>query len=121
MNKAASSRFWGFLAVGFIALAGGIVMFFAVVPQRAAEIKIPRDVQLIFTQAYMQQNLIRNETGKFGGDSGVGAEDCAAYRCAYELREGGRAYVLVLRKNERMWMMDEKSPQAREVRVGGAP
>lgn len=119
----APKYFWGFLSIGFIALAGGIVMFLVVVPERALELKVPRDVQLVFTGFYAQQNLIRNEKGVFSGDTvaaGIPADTCKQYGCAMELRDGGKGYLLVLRKDGKMWQMDDKSPQAREVSVGGA-
>ncbi len=124
MNKPEAPKyFWGFLSIGFIALAMGIVMFLVVVPERVRQIPIPPDVQIVFTTFFAQQSLIRNERGVFAGDTvtgGIPPETCKQYQCAMELREGGKGYLLVLRKGAQMWQMDEKSPQAREVRVGGA-
>jgi hypothetical protein len=119
----APNFFWGYLSIGFIALAGGIVMFLIVVPERVKQIPVPPDVQIVFTQFYAQQALVWNEKGSFAGDTvsgGIPAEICKQYECAMELRAGGKGYLLVLKKGGRMWQMDEKSPQAREVRVGGS-
>lgn len=105
--------FWGFMAVGFIALAGGIVMFVKVVPIGAPEGGVPRDVQMIFTQVYSAQNLIRSERGKYTPaliEIGVDQETCRRYSCLLQLTAEGANYDFRLAKDGQAWFIQAFSP-----------
>lgn len=113
-------QFWGYFVVGFTSLAGGIFIFLQVVPAGVMAVDVPRDVQMVFTQVYAQEQLHRNEKGRFTSDLGLlGAqESCARYACAIQVSDDGKNYSLVLRKDGRMWVQDRHSPKPREIIVG---
>lgn len=113
-------QFWGYFVVGFLSLAGGIAIFLKVVPARVMGVDVPRDVQMVFTQIYAQEQLHRNEKGRFTEDLKLlGAEEsCQRFQCAIQVSADGNNYSLVLRKDGRMWVQDRHSPKPREITVG---
>lgn len=105
--------FWGFLAVGFISLLGGIVMFFQVAREMKAEITVPTDVQVMFTTVFTTQNLLHNERGVYSpalSEMGVEAEMCRRYNCLLTLEEAGKNYKFRLEKDDRVWVTHAASP-----------
>lgn len=92
-------------------------MFVKVVPPREPE-NIPRDVTLLFTQVFSQQNLIRNERGTFTpalNEVGVSQDQCRLYRCLLTVKEGGKDYEFRLTKEDRSWMIRSTSPKGQEI------
>lgn len=112
--------FFGFLAVGFISLLGGIIMFIKVVPPREADGMPPRDMSMIFIQVFSQQANLKSGSLPFNPDistMGVDTETCARYQCVFRLVDGGRDYDFRLTKNDRTWMINSSSPMAKEIKV----
>lgn len=109
--------FWGFLAVGFIALAGGIVMVFVVARDYKAEQGAPSDMGLVFTQVYSNQNLLKNERGKFTpalSELGVEQDKCRRYECLLTLAPDAMSYKFKMTKEGRTWYIESKSPVPKE-------
>jgi hypothetical protein len=107
-------RVFGFMAVGFLSLIGGIFIFaFIVVPQRQPQSGVPRDVQMVFTQVFVHQNLLRNETGRFSPaliQLGVGQEECRRYNCLLTLGGDAQDYEFRLSKGDQTWLIRSNSP-----------
>lgn len=112
-------NFVGFLVIGFASLVGGIFMFaFIVIPSVRPVSGVPRDVQLIFTRVFSQQNLVRRETGKYTPaliTLGVDQEECRRYRCLLTLAPEANDYTLRLTQDEKSWEIRSSSPMPKEI------
>lgn len=112
-------NFVGFFVIGFASLVGGIFMFvFIVLPNSKPISGVPRDVQMIFTNVFSQQNLLKNETGRFSAalvQVGIAQEDCRRYSCLLTLNPAGDDYVFRLSKEGQVWQIRSKSPVPSEV------
>lgn len=110
---------FSYLIVGFASLIGGIAMFaFIVVPQLQPETGVPRDVQLIFTELFSQQSLVRRETGKFTPaliQVGVNQDVCRRYSCLLTLTEKSDGYEFRLGKDGKNWHITHHSPVPKEI------
>ncbi len=114
-----SKIFTGYLVIGFASLVGGIFMFvFIVLPQSKPISGVPRDVQLLFTEVFSQQNIIRNEVGRYSPalvQLNVDQETCRRYSCLLTLNPTGLDYVFRLSKDGQTWAIGSKSPMPKEV------
>ncbi len=109
--------FWGFLLVGFLAMAAGIVMFVSVVPKKD-DGGPPREMTMIFVNAYSQQNLLFSERGRYSPaltELGIDQEMCRRYSCLLQLHPSGKDYELRLSQGERSWHIFSKSPVPKEM------
>ena len=109
--------FWGFLGVGILSLLGGILMFVQIVREEKQERLIPPDMQLLFTTVYSQQNILRNERGVYTPaliELGVNQETCRRYECLLTLKDGGQDYLFRMKRDDRTWVIQSRSPQPTE-------
>jgi hypothetical protein len=105
--------FFGFMAVGFLSLIGGIAMFVYVVPKSMDPGDVPRDVGVIFTEVFSQQLMLHNETKRYAAalsQVGVDRETCGRYSCRLTVPPDGGDYVFRLSKNGRVWAIRPNSP-----------
>lgn len=121
MNSPAREKpvFWGFFAIGLIALAGGIVMAVMVAGQMRAEKSVPVDVGMLFTQVFSAQNLLRSERSKYSAaliELGVDQDKCRAYSCLLTLDPTATNYKFQLSKEGRTWYIHAFSPVPIEVK-----
>jgi len=111
-------NFVGFLVIGFASLVGGLIMFaFIVLPRVRPESGVPRDIQMIFTRMFSNQNLVRRETGKFTPalvTVGVELEQCRRFSCLLTLTPGQDDYVFQLTKDGQTWEIRSQSPVPKE-------
>lgn len=112
--------FWGFTAIGFVALAGGIIMFLVTVPKwQATGSEAPADMAIVFTKVYSIQANLRSGNLPFSPELsalGVDKETCAQFLCEMKLIEAGKDYDLRLSKNGRTWRITSKSMIPEEIR-----
>jgi len=112
-------NFVGFLVIGFASLVGGIFMFaFIVLPRVRPESGVPRDIQMVFTRMFSNQNLVRRETGKFTpalNTVGIEQEECRKVSCLLTLAPGQDDYVFRLTKNGQSWEIKSQSPVPKEI------
>lgn len=112
--------FWGYVAIGFIALAGGIIMFAITVPKwDAAPGLAPPDVNMLFSKVYSIQANLRSGGFPFSPDLesiGVDQETCARFGCTMRLVDAGKDYEMRLSKNGRTWRLTSKSMIPEEIR-----
>jgi hypothetical protein len=117
-GRLGEKSFWGYLAVGLLSLAGGICVFiFLVVPDRQPESGVPRDVQVFFTNVYMNQTLAKNETGRFTpalNQLEVEQDVCMRYQCLLTLSPDGQDYTFKLSKGGHTWSIHSRSPVPKE-------
>ena len=108
----------GFLVIGFASLFGGLIMFtFIVLPRVRPESGVPRDMQMVFTRMFSNQNLVRRETGKFTPalvTVGVEQEQCRRFSCLLTLTPGQDDYVFQLTKDGQTWEIRSQSPVPKE-------
>lgn len=89
------------------------MFIFIVVPSRNVEDGVPRDVQLIFTEAFSQQNMIRNEKGRYTAallDLGLEKMGCERYSCLLTSAPDGNGYQFRLSKEGKTWVINNHSP-----------
>lgn len=119
--KVGEKSFWGYMTVGFISLFGGIAVFmFLVVPDREPANGVPRDVQIFFTNVYMDQNNIKNETGRYTPaliQLNVEQEYCRRFNCLMTVAADGQDYEFRLSKDGRTWAIHSRSPKPTELGV----
>ena len=109
--------FFGFLAIGFLSLVGGIAMFIYVVPRDMDTGGAPRDVGMIFTGVYTKQMLLFNERHRYAAalsEVDVDRDTCDRYNCRLTVPPEGNDYVFRLGKNGRVWAMTSKTPVPKE-------
>ena len=109
----------GYLIVGFASLIGGICMFFfIVVPQLKPVTGVPRDVQMVFTELFSQQDLVKRETGRFTPALirvGVDQEVCRRYACLLTLTPASDGYEFRMAKEGKTWRISHHSPVPKEI------
>lgn len=118
---AAKSRvFWGYTAVGFIAMAGGIVMFAVTVPNWSANPNdAPKEMTLLFTQVYSQQANLHSGGLPFSpGLAQLGVEEatCKRFQCTYQITEGGKDYEMRMSQEGRTWRISAQKMIPVEVK-----
>jgi hypothetical protein len=108
----------GYLLVGFLSLFGGISIFaLVIVPDRKPESGVPRDVQVLFTEVFSNQSLIRSEMGRYTpalNQVGVDEDRCKRFSCLLTLSSDGLDYSFQLTKEQKTWLIDAKSPVPKE-------
>lgn len=105
--------FYGFLAVGFLSLLGGIAMFIFVVPRDMDPRGAPRDVSMIFTGVFTKQVVLFNETGRYAaslGEVDMDRETCQRYQCRLTVPPEGNTYRFRLGKDGRAWWVGPGNP-----------
>lgn len=114
--------FWGYLTVGLISLVGGIIVFiFLVIPDRQPESGVPRDVQVFFTNIYMNQLNAKNELGRYTpalSQLEVEQDTCMRYQCLLTLTPDGQDYTFRISKGGHTWAIHSKSPKPTEITAG---
>ncbi|MCO5142808.1 MAG: hypothetical protein M9962_06940 [Oligoflexia bacterium] len=104
-------RFWGFTAVGFISLAGGIFIFASFVPNRHENLP-PRDVSLMMSSVFHRQNILFTETGRYSPEMSkleVDKRLCERYSCLVQVPEKGNFYRFIVNVNGIRWFVSSKS------------
>lgn len=105
--------FYGFLAVGFASLLGGIAMFAYVVPKDMDPGDVPRDVGVVFTEVYTQQLTFHNDAKRYAaslGEVNVDRDTCDRYHCRLTTQPDGEHYIFRLSKNGHTWAVQPPSP-----------
>lgn len=105
--------FYGFLAVGFLSLLGGIAMFIYVVPRDMDTGGVPRDMGMIFTEVFTQQLMLHNQNNRYAaslGEVNVDRETCDRYRCRLTTQPDGSTYIFRLSRDGRTWAIQPSSP-----------
>ena len=112
--------FWGLFGIGFIALAGGIVMFLFVVPRDMAQQgEAPRDANLLFTNVFLEQLAYYNEKGRYAAalsEIKVESGACSLYSCRLTVPADGTSFLFRLSKDGKTWAVTEKSVQPKELK-----
>lgn len=113
--------FWGYTAIGFIAMAGGIVMFTITVPKwNSPAGQAPADLTILFTKVYSIQANLRSANLPFSPDIsylGIDQETCSQYSCSMKLIDSGKDYEMRLSKGGRTWNLTSKSMVPQEIKV----
>jgi hypothetical protein len=108
----------GYLLVGFLSLFGGISIFaLVIVPDRKPESGVPRDVQVLFTEVFSNQSLIRTEMGRYTpalNQLGVEEDRCKRFSCLLTISNDGLEYTFQLSKENKTWLINSKSPMPQE-------
>ena len=105
--------FYGFMAVGFLSLLGGIAMFAYVVPKDMDPGSVPRDVGVIFTEVFTNQLQIFHDTKRYAAalsEVGIESERCNRYSCRLTVRPDGGTYIFRLTKDGRTWAIQPNTP-----------
>lgn len=112
-------EYLGYFVIGVASLIGGIFMFvLIVIPSRRIESGVPRDVQVFFTEVFSQQNLFKNEKGRYAASQielGVESESCKKFNCILRTEKDGQDYSFDLSKEGSTWRIQSKSPMPKEV------
>lgn len=123
-GRLGEKSFWGYLAVGLFSLLGGIAVFiFLVIPDRKPESGVPRDVQVAFTNMYMNQMNAKNELGRYTPaliQLDVDQDTCMRYRCLLTLTPDGQDYTYKLSRGDQTWEIHSRSPVPKEIGVHAA-
>lgn len=110
--------FYGFLAVGFLSLLGGIAMFAYVVPGDMSSTTVPRDAAFVFTDVFSNQLAIYGQAKRYAAalvEVGVSSETCDRYACRLTVPADGSTYTFRLTKDGRTWAIQAGSPVPKEV------
>lgn len=124
-GRLGEKSFWGYLAIGLIALAGGIFVFiFLVIPDRQLESNVPRQVQVMFTSMYMNQINAMNEAGRYSAALNVlevEQDDCRQFSCLLTVSPDGQDYTYRLSRDGHTWAIHSRSPKPTEIGPGAPP
>lgn len=115
-------QYWGYLIIGVVAICAGIVMFLKVVPGRYPENAAPREMQMVFTQMFSRQAILKQNNGKFSSDFNelmITKEDCAQFDCKLSVDKDGNGYQFLLTMNGRSWFIQASSPVPKELKTNG--
>ncbi len=121
IGKNGAPTFSGMLGVGFIAMAGGIVMFLYVVPRDLASHSadgVTRDMALLFTNVFMEQKAQFNEKNRYAAalaEVGVPPETCAQYSCRLTVPADGNTYQFRLTKDGQTFGISENQNVPKEM------
>jgi hypothetical protein len=114
MNRETSNTKYGYLAVGFVSLFVGIIMFILVVQSREVPPgEASRDLVVLFANVFANQNLVKNELGRFSAalePLGVDEKKCKQYQCLLRVDAQAAGYQFELQKGDQRWFINEKSP-----------
>lgn len=99
--------FWGYFAIGIIALIGGIIMFAITVPNwNATGNEVPADMGIIFTKVFSQQVNLKSGNLPYNPSLfslGVEEQDCKKFDCSLRLLDGGKDFEMKMSKNGKTW------------------
>lgn len=111
--------FFGYMAVGFLSLFVGIAIFMLfVIPDRRPESGVPRDVQVLFTNVYMNQLNIKRELGHYTPaliQIDVDQDTCRSFSCLLTVAPDGQDFEFRAAKGGQIWSIHSKSPVPKEV------
>lgn len=105
--------FWGFLAVGFLSLLGGIAMFIYVVPKDLDRDAAPRDASVIFTEVFTRQIQLFEDRKRYAAalpEIEVPSDVCERYHCRLTVPPDGQDYTFRLSRDDHTWLITSKSP-----------
>jgi hypothetical protein len=105
--------FWGFMAIGFLSLIGGILVFIYVVPKDIDPDAAPRDATVLFTEVYLQQLQFFQSHQRYAaalGEVSVDQETCNRYNCRLTVRADAKDFIFRISKDNKTWMITPKSP-----------
>ena len=106
--------FWGFIGVGLVSLAGGILMAAQVAREMHAEkTDMPPEMSMMFIDVFSAQNILFNERGTYSASDievGVDQEKCRQYECLLTLAPDGKDYTFKMTKGGHSFHIRAKSP-----------
>lgn len=121
MHNENKKTFWGYIAIGFIAMIGGVVMFAITVPKwDKEEGAAPYDLVVVFSKVYSVQANLRSAGLPYSPsleNTGIEKETCEKFSCTLKLIDAGKDFEMRMTKGGRTWQLTSKSMIPEEIKI----